>query len=294
MFGYVTIYQKDLDKTAMDRYQAYYCGLCRALGQKYGTLAQMTLSYDMTFAAMLLSALYEPPTQFSEGRCAPHPVKSRPRATNEYLDYVADMSIVLAYYNYLDDWQDDHKRRGLQLARRLEPYLDSIRQRWPRQCAAIRDRLDELNRLESSGCTDLDALCNCFGALLGAVFCCKEDFWSPALDRIGRGLGGFIYLMDAYDDLKKDARHGNFNALADTRRQFGSDKAGFEERCHELLTQQMGICAQNFDLLPILKDTPEGQVLRNTIYAGVWCKYALVKAARTAPKKRLRKGNQDE
>ena len=140
MFGYVTIYQKDLDKTAMDRYQAYYCGLCRALGQKYRTLAQMTLSYDMTFAAMLLSALYEPPTQFSEGRCAPHPVKSRPRATNEYLDYAADMSIVLAYYNYLDDWQDDHKRRGLQLARRLEPYLDSIRQRWPRQCAAIRDR----------------------------------------------------------------------------------------------------------------------------------------------------------
>ena len=126
------------------------------------------------------------------------------------------------------------------------------------------------------------------------MFCCKEDFWSPALDRIGRGLGGFIYLMDAYDDLKKDARRGNFNALADTRRQFGSDEAGFEERCHELLTQQMGICAQNFDLLPILKETPEGQVLHNTIYAGVWCKYALVKAARTAPKKRLRKGNQDE
>ncbi|MGN0652768.1 MAG: DUF5685 family protein [Gemmiger sp.] len=294
MFGYVTIYQKDLDKTAMDRYQAYYCGLCRALGQKYGALAQMTLSYDMTFVAMLLSALYEPSTQFSEGRCVPHPVKTRPRAANEFLDYAADMSVVLAYYNYMDDWQDDRRRRSLNMAKKLEPSLEGIRQRWPRQCGVIREQLDDLNRLESSGCTDLDALCNSFGTLLGAVFNCRDDFWAPVLERTGRGLGGFIYLMDAYDDLKKDARHGSFNALADTRRHYGEDEAGFEECCHELLTQQMGICAQNFELLPILKDTPEGQVLHNTIYAGVWSKYSLVKATRTAPKKRLRKGKQDE
>ena len=97
--------------------------------------------------------------------------------------------------------------------------------------------------------------------LLGAVFCCREDIWAPALDGMGRGLGGFIYLMDAYDDLKKDKRRGSFNALAATAEAFGPDKAGFEERCHELLTQQMGLCAQNFNLLPILNDTPEGQLL---------------------------------
>lgn len=36
MFGYVTIYHKGLEKPELDRYQAYYCGLCRTLGQKYG------------------------------------------------------------------------------------------------------------------------------------------------------------------------------------------------------------------------------------------------------------------
>ena len=155
---------------------------------------------------------------------------------------------------------------------------------WPRQCEAIHTKLDELNRLESANSTDLDALCNAFGALLGAVFSPREDFWSPALTQMGRGLGGFIYLMDAYDDLKKDTRHGSFNALAATKQAFGSDSAGFEARCHELLTQQMALCAQNFELLPILKDTPEGQLLHNTIYAGVWSKYALVKATRTPRK----------
>ena len=46
----------------------------------------------------------------------------------------------------------------------------------------------------------------------------------------------------------------------------------------------MALCAQNFELLPILKGTPEGQLLHNTIYAGVWSKYALVKATRTPRK----------
>ena len=35
MFGYVTIYRNDLTQPAIDRYQAYYCGLCEALGRKY-------------------------------------------------------------------------------------------------------------------------------------------------------------------------------------------------------------------------------------------------------------------
>ena len=217
MFGYVTIYQKDLDNAAMDCYQAYYCGLCQSLGRKYGTAARMALSYDMTFAALLLTALYDPPTQTSQGRCVPHPLRTRPRAVNEFTDYAADMTVVLAYYNYLDDWQDDHKRSRLRLAKQLEPHLENIRRQWPRQCEAIHTKLDELNRLESANSADLDALCNAFGALLGAVFSPREDFWSPALTQMGRGLGGFIYLMDAYDDLKKDA-HKQPNYQADQRR----------------------------------------------------------------------------
>ena len=144
----------------------------------------------------------------------------------------------------------------------------------------IRDRLDRLNTLESAGSHDLDALCNAFGALLGEVFACRDDIWAPALRGMGNGLGAFIYLMDAYDDLEKDSRRGQFNAL----RQLADElpPAAYEQRCHELLTQQMGRCAQQFEMLPILKDTPEGKLLYNTIYSGVWSKYALVRKHREA------------
>ena len=278
MFGYVTIYRKGLAKEELDRYQAYYCGLCQALGHRYGLAGRLALSYDMAFVSILLSALYEPETWFGSGRCAPHPLKPRPRADNDFQAYAADMTVALAYYKYLDDWQDDHRRASLRRARELEPCLADIRQRWPRQCNVITEQLSALNLLEQSGSEDLDALCNAFGVLLGAVFACRDDDWAPVLNAMGRGLGGFIYLMDAYDDLEKDQKKGRFNALRPLADRLPADK--YEARCHELLTQQMGLCAQQFTLLPILQETPEGKLLYNTIYSGVWSKYALVRKHR--------------
>ena len=278
MFGYVTIYRKGLGKEELDRYQAYYCGLCQTLGQRYGLPGRMALSYDMAFTAMLLTALYEPETRFGAGRCPPHPLKARPRAQNEFLEYAADMTILLAYYNFQDDWQDDHRQASLRRARQFEPLLPAIRERWPRQFSVIGEQLSALNLLEEAGSHDLDALCNAFGTLLGAVFACHQDLWTPVLEGMGRGLRGFIYLMDAYDVLVLDRKKERFNALQALAGQFSP--AEYEARCHELLTQQMGLCAQQFSLLPILRDTPEGKLLYNTIYSGVWSKYALVKKHR--------------
>lgn len=280
MFGYVTIYRKGLADAEMERYQGYYCGLCQALGRRYGRTGQLALSYDMAFVCILLTALYDEPTAFAAGRCAPHPLKKRPRADNSFTEYAADMTAALAYYNFMDDWQDDHRRASLAQAQRLEPYLPPLRQRWPRQMSKITAMLDQLNVLEGSGSHDLDALCNTFGALLGEVFACRDDIWAPALRGMGQGLGAFIYLMDAYDDLQKDARRGRFNALQQLADEL--PPAAYEQRCHELLTQQMGRCAQQFEMLPILKDTPEGKLLYNTIYSGVWSKYALVRKHREA------------
>ena len=55
----------------MDRYQAYYCGLCRTLGRRYGRTGQLALSYDMAFVAILLTALYDTPTAFPRAAACP-------------------------------------------------------------------------------------------------------------------------------------------------------------------------------------------------------------------------------
>ena len=54
MFGYVTILEPELKVKDFRRYKSFYCGLCRELRERYGHLGQMTLTYDMTFAVLLL------------------------------------------------------------------------------------------------------------------------------------------------------------------------------------------------------------------------------------------------
>ena len=108
----------------------------------------MTLTYDMTFLAIFLSALYEPAEAHGQMRCLPHPKEAHDFVRTSMTDYAADMTIALAYYNFLDNWQDDHSRASLHQAQKLEPYLPAIRARYLRYPAfveAVADRHERYN-----------------------------------------------------------------------------------------------------------------------------------------------------
>ena len=57
MFGYVIANLEGLTQAQKDRYKGCYCGLCRVLKQRHGFSGRLTLTYDMTFLVLLLSAL---------------------------------------------------------------------------------------------------------------------------------------------------------------------------------------------------------------------------------------------
>ena len=63
MFGYIVMNKPEIKFKDFDLYRSFYCGLCRELKSKYGISGQISLTYDMTFVVILLSALYEPHTQ---------------------------------------------------------------------------------------------------------------------------------------------------------------------------------------------------------------------------------------
>ena len=63
MFGYIVMNKPEIKFKDFDLYRSFYCGLCRELKSKYGISGQISLTYDMTFVVILLSALYEPRTQ---------------------------------------------------------------------------------------------------------------------------------------------------------------------------------------------------------------------------------------
>ena len=58
MFGYVVMNKPEIKFKDFDLYRSFYCGLCRELKDRYGISGQISLTYDMTFVVILLSALY--------------------------------------------------------------------------------------------------------------------------------------------------------------------------------------------------------------------------------------------
>jgi len=266
MFGYVIANKEDLSAQQLRRYQGCYCGLCKTLGERYGLSGRAALTYDMTFLVLLLSSLYEPAESDSgQERCAVHPARPHPYWRNEITDYAAAMNVALAYYNCLDNWDDDRSLPSLAEAKLLEKKCAGVRAQYPRQLRAIEYSLAELARLEKAKTAGPDAAAACFGTLMGELFVLREDHWSVPLRKMGAALGKFIYILDAWDDLPRDRRSGSYNPL------LALDGPDLEGRCREILTMLIADCAAEFEKLPILEDAG---LLRNILYSGVWTRFA--------------------
>ena len=265
MFGYVTICEPELKVKDLNKYKAYYCGLCRTLKERHGSLGQITLTYDMTFAVILLTSLYESQTKLEEHRCKVHPVRKQKMLQNEITEYAADMNVILAYYHMKDDWEDEKKLSGFVGTHALNKKVQKLIEKYPRQCRVIEEKLKELSSIEKQNILDIDRTAGCFGQIMAELFVYKEDIWEERLRKMGFFLGKFIYIMDAYDDLEKDMKDGCYNPM----RQF-KDRDDYEQYSHELLCMMMAETAAQFEGLPCLLDI---DILRNILYDGVWTRY---------------------
>ena len=267
MFGYVLASKDSLTQEQLSRYRACYCGLCRALKRRHGELPRLTLNFDMTFLVLLLTAMYEPEETAEEFRCLIHPTKTRCGFHSRFTDYAADLNVVLAYFNCLDDWKDGKNPVRLAEAKLLETACETAQRTWPRQCANLRACLDELSEIENGENAGPDAAADCFGKLMGELFVYYEDEWAGRFRVFGEALGRFIYMMDACVDLEKDKKHGQYNPFLSLGRESLTDP-----EIKAILEMLIGECAAEFEKLPIIQDAG---ILRNILYSGVWTQYEL-------------------
>lgn len=261
----MTICEPELKVKDLKKYKAYYCGLCRELKEEYGFMGQMTLTYDMTFAIILLSSLYESVADMEMHRCKVHPLKKQMMLRNEITSYAASMNVLLAYHHMDDDWRDERKVTSFMTKSMIHGKVEKIIGKYPRQSEAIRTALSELSDCEREGSTDIDRTAGCFGRLMGELFLYREDVWEKNLRRMGFFLGKFIYLMDAYEDLPEDIKKGRYNPL---KKLYGGES--YEEKIHQILCMMIAESTAEFERLPCLVDV---DILRNILYDGVWNRY---------------------
>ena len=282
MFGYIGVNRALLREEEKCIYRGFYCGLCRELGSLFGRKAQTLLNYDMTFLIVLLSGLYEPEERRKEFTCAMHPLRRKTSLSNEITEYAACMNVMLAYQNLVDDWKDQKKHAKHAFARMLESDYRTACARYPRQQKVLESYMRDLAACERAMDPNPDTAADLTGRMLGGLFVWKEDEWQDELETLGLFMGRFIYLMDAYEDLKEDAKSGGYNPLLRLQGVMGEE---FEPFFRELLEGIAAACAQSFERLPILR---YAGILRNILYSGMWSKYAYLQ------KKRKRKRNEEE
>jgi len=265
LFGYVICNKNEMKIRDYETYRSYYCGLCHTLLKRYGRKGQALLSYDLTFLNILLESLYEEPLTERKERCIVHPVGKHHMVYNEITEYTADMCVLLTYYKLLDDWKDEHSVPRRAGAQALAGAVRKIEKLYPGQARAVRECISQLSVYEKKNESDLDKVAGLTGHMLAEVFSYRSDEWTDEMQMVGFYLGKYIYLVDAYVDLKKDVKKGSYNVW-----KHYVHRKDFDALVENTLTMMMSECARFFERLPIVQND---EILRNILYSGVWVRY---------------------
>ena len=256
MFGYVNICKDELKIKEHRLFSAYYCGLCKRQGKICGSLSRLILSYDFTVLALLLDSLGEEKPEIYAGRCALHPFKKRPIVgKSKNMDYCAQMSVALAYYNALDDRADE----GLSLksvALSLKSSVRKIKKLYPDKLKNIEKYLAEISKVEKRNERQIDLPAGAFGRLMAELFCADEKE-NRALYEFGYNIGRWIYVIDAIDDFEKDKKKGRYNP-------FNSAEEITEQET--AVWYNLSAAAAAYELLDIKRNK---SILDNIVYIGL-------------------------
>ncbi len=275
MFGYVLPEKPELKIREYELFRAYYCGVCKSMGRRYGQLSRLTLTYDSTFLALLLSSLTGERVGVKKERCVAHPVKKRNVAGGSSLiDYASDMNIILAYYNLEDNWQDERSLLAGSAGLLLRGAFKKLYGKYEEKCGIIEQSLKELHVLEKQNCNSMDRAAEPFARLMEAVVSypplCADRTVERTLNWIGYNIGKWIYIIDAFDDLKKDMKSKAYNPLI---AQFGLTPENLEVHLPEVrekvefnLIHTLSQLGGAYELLGIKNN---GGLLENIIYMGM-------------------------
>ena len=266
MFGYVRPALDRLDAEHRDAYQSAYCGLCHALGDRHGPLARLTLQYDFTFLAILLTAGAE--GGLCARRCPARPLR-KPRAclAGPQLDAAADQSVILTWYKLSDDVDDRGFLAGLpwRFARLL------FRRAYRRAAAAqpefdgqVREGLARLRALEEARSPQLDRAADAFAGILAcASRAVPREGERRAMAQLLYHLGRWIYLADARDDLEEDKQSGRYNPLDARFQGRAREERGYLDTT---ATHSLRLAGSAAELLELGEWVP---VVENVLYFGL-------------------------
>lgn len=268
MFGYVMPLKEELKIKEYDIFRSYYCSLCCDIGKK-SYISKMTLTYDMTFLAILLSSIFKDTEEAYKAFCPFKMKKVLKINTNEYIDYAADMNIILSNRKLIDNYLDDKNYFYLILSKIIN--TRKLSELAKHKINSIDNELSNIAQLEKDKCSNIDEIGNCFGRLTAEIFTVDEGSIGKILNVLGFNIGKWIYTIDAFDDLIDDINKKRYNpfiyAFSYNEKQTIDFKKSISENVEFTLIRCLDEISKAFELLEIKKNK---SIIDNVIYLGIY------------------------
>lgn len=295
MYGYIKPNIPELKVKEKLRYDAWYCGLCRALGKRYGQASRMLLSYDASFLALLLSCAMGLNCSLEKHKCPVRPLgkkKVMVCADDPALDYAADACVILAKFKIKDDVMDGQK---LHAAFNL-PFIHAFnkaKRSAPKTHECVENGINRLVEIEMNKEPSADIAANAFGDILrGIIENAPQDMTASEKEReqmacvlseLGFFIGRTVYLLDAWDDREKDKKRGLYNPfnLANTSK----------EDAEFMVNISINSAISAYDLLErCVQNAPKGDlsIIRNIMSEGLFASWDNMKDGRAKKQKQER------
>ena len=266
MFGLVRAYKPEMKFKEYETYKAIYCTLCKRIGQKYGILTRLTLSYDMVFMIMLGMSVEDDCPCYEVKRCTSNPLKKCTycKESNAVIDYCSAVMLLLSNAKIKDNIEDFNFIKRI-LWRFIKTCYSSGVKKAEKEYPQVKSIVDEyfVSQINAEKqFKGIDASAEPTSLALSKLF---EGMSNDTLDarvfnQIGYLLGKWIYIADAVLDYEKDKKNKSFNPFSDIN-SFDEVK----EKANPLLNTCEVHIANDFALLEIKKYK---SILENIIFFG--------------------------
>ena len=212
MFGYTIPIESVLSEEDRITYRNYYCETCHHLREDYGFIPTLTVNYEMTFAALFFNSILEEGEKIHYRPKKSFCILRKSASHTKLMHKLTAYSILVANNSLLDDKMDGSSLKANLGLLGLNRAINKAKNEFPDYNEVILKGYEKLREIEASGeCDPVTMGTYSSQSMIDVLEIMLGDKFDKRMHELFRGLGIWVYVLDAVEDLDDDKKDGTYN-----------------------------------------------------------------------------------
>ena len=212
MFGYTFPIEPMMTNEEQSAYRAYYCETCHQLRDGYGVMSTVIVSYEMTFANIILNSVLKGGVIDKEPKAGKLCVFRHSDNHTELLRRLAAYTVLVANNGLIDDKLDGPSVKSNLGLLWLNRSIERAKRDFPGYDELIMKGYGILREKEQAGCDDPVEMGKASAAsMIWVLREMVEEEWTSDLEQLFENMGVWVYVLDAIEDLDDDFKDHQYN-----------------------------------------------------------------------------------